>query len=276
MSKQAFPFAVRLLGFDPGARSHIAALLSRDRERGFRYVALEEDELQDPDLHLVDADDLRALAEAAALPAADLRPVLLAGEPAVDFPCACIPKPVDAGALLAGLDALVERRADALSRLQASDVVLVSERRRRPRPDVDLGDPARYEQMRRKIPEDGVVLVIDRRPALSDAVTAMLGRYDIEVVRVDSENDAVRLREQRQVSLLLINTSTPQVDPYRLCWALQEQGSRARAACVLLVGPGFVYDREQARFAGVDGFLRKPLAPPALLSVLRRYLPLKG
>lgn len=276
MSKQAFPFAVRAIGFSAGELSRLAAQLVSARQRGFRYVLLEEDNLQDPDLYLVDGEDLRALAAVSDLRPGDLRPVLLVGAPAVEMPCQCIPRPVEAGALFAGLDALVERRADALSRLQASDVVRVPERRRRPRPDLDLGDPARYERMRRKIPENGVVLVVDRHPALHEAVAAMLRRQGAEVVRVDSETAAVGLREQRQVSLLLINTSTPHVDPYRLCWALQEQGSQVRHACVLLVGPHFVYDPEQARFAGVDGFLRKPLGAPALMSVLKRYLPARG
>lgn len=267
-----FPFAVRLIGFAPAEQEGIAGHFALEREHGYRYVALEEDNLQDPDLHLANADDLHALAEVADLRPGDLRPVLLLGTPKADLDCPGIPRPLDGGRLLAGLDRLVERRADALSRLEASDVVRVSERRRRPRPHLDLGDPARYETMRRRIPEDGVVLVVDRRPELGEVLAGMLRRFGRMVERVESETAAIAIRQRRPVALLLINTSTPHVDPYRLCWALQEQGAQTRTACVLLVGPHFMLDREQARFAGVDGFLRKPLTTPQLLSVLKRFL----
>ncbi|HEY8607635.1 MAG TPA: response regulator [Noviherbaspirillum sp.] len=273
MSQQAFPFAVRLLGFSHSEEERIAEHLAQERERGFRYLVLEEDNLQDPDLHVANADDLHALATVNDLCPSEIRPALLVGAPAVDLPHPCVPRPYTWQSVLAVLDRLVVQRADALSRLQASDVVRVAERRRRHRPDLDLGDPAQYEKMRRKVPEDGMVLVVDRNPALYDVLADLLLRYKVPVEWVNSETDAIALREQRPVALLLLNTSTPHVDPYRLCWAMQEQDSPLRMACALLVGPHFVYDREQARFAGVDGFLRKPLSTQHLMALLRRFLP---
>src|SRR5690606_17951721 len=129
------------------------------------YFILDEDNLQDPDLYLVKGDDPRALANLAARHPSILRPALLIGTPATPLPYKTIAGRIESATLVAALDELVEQRADALARLEASDVVLVPERRRRDRA-IQPADPAVFERMRVRRPEKGMVLVVDRTPAL--------------------------------------------------------------------------------------------------------------
>jgi CheY-like chemotaxis protein len=42
---------------------------------------------------------------------------------------------------------------------------------------------------------------------------------------------------------------------------------------IFLIGKPFVYDPLQARDAGADGYLTKPLASNHLLSALKKFLP---
>lgn len=85
---------------------------------------------------------------------------------------------------------------------------------------------------------------------------------------------AVRLCEETPVAVVLINTSTPGIDPYALCAAIKARPEAARVAVVLLVGPTFAYDAARAAAAGVRGFLDKPVADRHLLGAIKKLLSL--
>ncbi len=273
MSQQTFPFAVRLIGFTEEESLAFDTAFATPQGKGYTYSRLVEHNLQDPDLYIANADALRALVTLTDLRPSDVRPALLAGTPSVDLPYPRVRRPIDWPELFEALDLLIEKRADALSRLEASDIVAVPERRRRDRLDIDLTDPAEYLKMRAKVPEDGIVLVIDRSSALRDYLSDLLGRQQVEVAWVSGEVQAVELCKRRPVAVVLINTSTPGVDPYRLCWAIKEKDSPVRIAVVFLVSKPFVYDMQQASYVGADGFLSKPLASHHLVNTLKKFLP---
>ena len=209
------------------------------------------------------------------LGAGDVRPALLVGTPQIALSYPRVARPLEWAAFFVALDDLVEKRADALARLEASDVVIVPERRRRQRLDIDLTDPAEYEKMRTKIPEDGAVLIVDKNTASRDYLSDLLARQprQVPVLWAGDEVAAVDICKQQPIAVVLINTSTPGVDPYRLCWGIKEKDSPVKTTVILLISKPFEYDREQAHYVGVEGFLNKPLASNHLITVLKKYLP---
>jgi CheY-like chemotaxis protein len=271
MAPAFFPYAVRLFGFDEAATAAIEHSLADPQGQGYGYFVLAEDNLQDPDLYICKGSDLRALVRLSDLRPSELRPALLVGTPAIDLPYERIAEPVKPAALLAALNGLVEKRADALARLQASDVVLVPERRRRNR--LSLPGPAEYEKMRVRRPEDGIVLVLDKTPALRNYLSDLLERHKLRVEWAGTEDSAVELCQRNPTAIMFINTSTPGVDPYRVCWSVKEKHAPVHTAVVFLVSKPFEYDQAQARYVGADGFLNKPLASHHLLSVLKKFVP---
>jgi CheY-like chemotaxis protein len=274
MSIQPFPFAVRLIGFSPEEETLFESGFAAGQGKGYRYFRLDPDNLQDPDIYVANAENLAALVTLADVQPSAVRPALLVGVPVVDLPYPRVARPLNRHLLFDAIDDLVERRTEALARLEASDIVAVPERRRRPRLDVDLTDPAEYERMRAKVPENGVVLVVDRAPALSDYLSDLLARQNVPVLWRSDEEGAADACKAREVAVVLINTSTPGVDPYRLCRAIKGKDAPVKTAVILLVSQPFVYDAEQGRLAGADGFLSKPLASHHLISVLKKFLPL--
>lgn len=273
MSFHNFPFAVRLIGFSSAEEERFDAAFAV--RQGYGYFRLAQNNLQDPDMYVANADELRALVSLADLRPSDVRPALMIGDPQIELPYPRVARPIDWTALIDALDGLVEKRADALSRLEASDIVTVPERRRRNRLDVDLTDPAEYEKMRAKVPDNGLVLVIDKNSALRDYLSDLLARQQVKVAWADDETKAVDICQQHPVAVVMINTSTPGVDPYRLCWAIKEKDAPVRIAVVFLVSKPFAYDLEQARYVGADGFLNKPLASQHMISVLKKFMPLQ-
>lgn len=269
--KSSFPFAVRLIGFSSNVTARIGTHFAEGRSKGYSYFCLPEDNLQDPDIFLANANEGKALVALSYLGPSAVRPVLLVGTPEIELPHARIPSPINLSQLMKALDELIEKRADTLSRLEASDVVTVPERRRRDRLDVDLTNPGEYISMRRP-PVIGGVLIIDKNSLLSDYVAGLLARRKVPVNWADEEVAALEFCEKSKISLVMINTSTPKVDPYRFCEAVKTNIAE-RATVIFLVGKSFTYNQTLARQAGCDGFLNKPVTGNGLVSIFKKFLP---
>ena len=119
------------------------------------------------------------------------------------------------------------------------------------------------------------VLIVDKRGALRDHVAKLLKPYEhLSVEWTDSATSALKLCEETPVSVVIVNTSTPSIDPYELCKSIKAQPGGERIAVVLLVNQAFGYDTMRARAVGVRGMLDKPVADRHLLAALRKLMSL--
>jgi PleD family two-component response regulator len=273
MSNYSFPFAVRLIGFSNQEADAFDASFAVEQGKGYGYFSLSEDNLKDPDIFIANADDLKALVTLSDLRPSVVRPALLVGLPSIALPYSRVERPIRWNKLYEILDDLVEKRADALSKLDASAVVSVSERRRRDRMDVDLTDPSEYPHMRTRLPDDIGILIVDKSPRIQSYLAEWLMRHNMPVAWVNDETKAADLCSEKSIAVVLINTSTPGVDPYRLCKTIKQESRIEKTAVIFLIGKPFVYDPVQARDAGADGYLTKPLVSNHLLSTLKKFLP---
>lgn len=295
MHSPSHPHAVRLIGFAPHECAALGALLAQSPATGPHYYCLLDDSLQEPDLYLVKSDDPAALTLLAGLHAGELTPALLVGPAVPNLPFGRIDWPPDALRLHQLLADLMARRAQALARMAASGhVPVLIERRRNPRLDVDLSEmsehaaPGQPQAMamadtqvrvnpyayRRQPPPSGAILIVDKGGAFRDHVAKVIGARRMPVEWTDSAGAAVRLCDETAVSLLMINTATPAVDPYRLCADVKCLPSAHRTAVVFLVSRGYPYDAPRARAAGVRGLLDKPVADRHLYSAIRKLMSL--
>jgi len=268
-----YPFAIRLIGFPPDERPHIANALAKAPDDGPGYSCLHEDSLQDPDLTMVNGDDLKALARVMANAPTALLPVIVVGNAVMDFPYPRLERPHDWARMYDMLEELLQRRAESLAHLAARGLPFITERRRRPRLDFDVTDPADYARQR-KAPPRGAVLIVDKGGALRDHMAKLVGERKLSIEWTDSAATAVHLCEETPVSLVMINTSTPGIDPYGLTAAIKAQKGAERIAVILLVGNAFHYHSGKAKAAGVRGILDKPVADRHLLATLKKMLSL--
>lgn len=274
MPPPTFPFAVRLIGFHLLEEESFDAVCAGKSVARHEYFRLAGDNLQDPDLYVVNADDPRSLQALPGLHPGPMRPALLVGADRFDLPFPRVPRPLASPAVFEALDRLMEQRTEALARLQASDIVIVPERRRRVRLG-DGRDAVEYERMRIKRAETGAVLVVDRTDAFRDQLAEMLARYKVPVMWADSEVRAFEMCRQQAVAIVMINTSAPEINPYRLCWAIKEKDAPVETTVMLLVGKASDYDTLQAAYVRTDGYLIKPLMPQHLLGAIKKFLPLR-
>ena len=272
MSANNFPFAARLIGFNQQETEIFDATFALDQGKGYGYFRLAEDHLQDPDLYIANAEELNVLVALSDLRPSDVRPVLLVGTPTIPLPYTRVERPIRWQRLFEALDQLIEKRADTLARLEASDVVMVPERRRRNRVDIDLTDPVDYESLRTELPRGGAVLIVDKSPAFRDFVAEFLARHRIEVLWAKGEEEAEGACARQRVSVMLINTSVADVDAYRLCQAVKTARPHDKTSVIFLVSKSSDYALDEARKVNVDGFLTKPVATQHVVSALRKFM----
>ncbi len=266
-----YPFAIRLIGFSPDERPRIANALAKAPDDGPGYSCLLDDSLQDPDLTIVNGDDLKALARVMAQPPTALEPVIVVGDAAMDFPYPRLERPMEWMRMFDMLEELLQRRSESLAALNSRGLPVITERRRRPRLDLDVTDPAEYAKQR-KAPPRGAILIIDKGGALRDHLAKLVGERKLSIEWTDAAATAVRLCEETPISLVIINTSTPGIDPYGLTAAIKAQKGAERIAVVLLVGPSFHYHSARAKAAGVRGILDKPVADRHLLATIKKLM----
>ncbi|GAB3456748.1 hypothetical protein GCM10027321_10620 [Massilia terrae] len=265
-------FAVRLIGFDPGEGTQLAAALAGSPAAGPAYFCLLDESLQEPDVFLANGDDGAALAQLESVRPCPVQPALVIGSGARDCGWPILDKPLDGVRLHLMLTQLMTRREQALGQLAEPGKPVAIDRRRHPR----LGDDAvaaSYDS-RRRPPPSGAVLIIDKGGSFRDHVAEVLPSRRAPVEWTDSAPAAVRLCDETPVSLVMINTSTPGIDPYALCSVIKKQSGAERTAVVFLVSRSFAYDSGRARDAGVRGLLDKPVADRHLVAALHKLLSL--
>jgi CheY-like chemotaxis protein len=268
MHAQKTPTAVRLLGFAPDIAAHLVTLLAGAPRSGPLYACLHEDSLQEPDIVLADGTNAAALAWLDGMRCAP--PTLVIGglgHAGYDH----LAHPIEAEQVYACMAKLLAERRRALALLSARGEPLLAERRRRPRlgPDAGCADG-------RRPPRDGKVLIVDKGGAFRDHLAGLVGNGRLSIAWTDSASMAVRLCDETPVSLAMINTAAPGIDPYGLSRAIKAQEGAERTAVVLLVGKTFSYDSTLAHGAGVRGLLDKPVGDRSLVAMLQRLTSLPG
>ncbi|AIY41220.1 twitching motility protein PilG [Collimonas arenae] len=278
MKNHNAPFAIRFIGFSAREINIFDATFSVEQNRQKQYFRLFADSLQEPDLYLVNSDDLKALAMLADMEPNNLRPVLLVGTPHVELPFACVERPIRWLKLFDALDTLMERRQIMLAKQNPSDATLASnvpERRRRERLDLDLTDPLEYERMRNKQPQSDRILVIDNQSAFRDDLALALAHHVVPVEWVGTPDAAAEVYTRLSISVVLINPKLAHVDPYELCTEIKRQHPNTRIAVVFLIEKDFAYDHVRASQVGCDGFLHRHLEQPQILLAIGKFLSLR-
>jgi CheY-like chemotaxis protein len=273
MSIKTPTIAIRLLGFSAKEEETFSAVLAVARETGYSYTCLRTGCVQDPDMYIVNASNIKAIATLSDLNPGDAMPVLLIGKTDIDLPYQVMPKPIRWRNIFGILDELINKRELLLHTLAAHTINLtVHERRAHKRIDFDLTDPQVYQKMRDTPMAKGGILVVDKDTQFREYVAAMMDHYGITVTLAADERSALMLDRNNQHALTLINTSTPDVDPYQLCDGLKKQNHGLKTSVIFLIDQSFDYKLGLAERVRCDGFLVKPLSRRVLLSTIRKYL----
>ena len=117
------------------------------------------------------------------------------------------------------------------------------------------------------------VLIIDDDIRNIFALTAMLERQQMEVVSVDSGNDALETLEQNpDIDIALVDIMMPEMDGYETMTRMREVPTFKDRPIIALTAKAMKGDREKCIEAGASDYIAKPVNNAHLLSILRSWL----
>ncbi len=112
------------------------------------------------------------------------------------------------------------------------------------------------------------VLVIEDNHDTADTWRMLLETHGHEVAVAYSGPDGVELARRFRPEVVLSDLGLPQMDGYAVARALRDDPVTARAWLIAISGYGQSSDQRQARAAGFDRYLTKPVDPDDLLGLL--------
>jgi PAS domain S-box-containing protein len=112
------------------------------------------------------------------------------------------------------------------------------------------------------------ILTVDDNRDAADGLVLLLERAGHQVVTAHDGEEAVRAAGELQPDAVVLDIGLPKLDGYEVARRIRAEGWAANVVLVALTGFGQESDRRQARDAGFDCHLVKPVDPRELLRTL--------
>ena len=117
------------------------------------------------------------------------------------------------------------------------------------------------------------VLVVDDDIRNIFALTAMLERQEMDVISVDSGQEALdTLSGRDDIDVALVDVMMPEMDGYVTMSRMRELPSFKNRPIIALTAKAMKGDREKCIEAGASDYIAKPVETPELLSMLKSWL----
>ncbi len=120
------------------------------------------------------------------------------------------------------------------------------------------------------------VLIVDDEIAFAAVMREVLDAFGLDVNVAHNARDALRRIRHMPPDLLLIDVMMPEVDGLSLIRRIQKEPAWLQIPIVVISARSEKGDRNEAMFAGADGFLGKPFTSEELRTALRPFLPQDG
>lgn len=120
---------------------------------------------------------------------------------------------------------------------------------------------------------DGRILLVDDSPLVLEASRGMLESLGLEVIAVDSGQQALTHCGRDDIDLVLLDCRMPGLDGFATAQAWrQREGGLRRTAIIAVSAELDAADSERLRQSEMDDFLPKPYNVPKLAALLRQWL----
>lgn len=110
----------------------------------------------------------------------------------------------------------------------------------------------------------GRVLVVDDDPSLQTLVSMLLGRVGIETRKAETAVEGIRLINEEEFNLLILDLMLPDMDGFDLLKALRQDDRFDNLPVLILSSRADPEAISKGLELGADGYLTKPYLPHSL------------
>ncbi len=116
------------------------------------------------------------------------------------------------------------------------------------------------------------ILVVEDEPLILDLITILLERAGHEVVRAATAEEGLSLAGCRAPDLVLMDIALPGIDGFAATRILKSSPATSGVPVVALTAQAMRADAEEAKRAGCDGFIAKPISTHEFLEQVEAHL----
>ncbi len=116
-----------------------------------------------------------------------------------------------------------------------------------------------------------VVLSVDDSPIVQAMIRRTLCE-NYEVISASSAIEALGILNRRQVDLILLDVTMPEIDGFEFCHTIRKMSKFKDTPVVMLTAKDGLIDRARGHLAGTNRYLTKPVDKEELLEVIQEFV----
>ena len=115
------------------------------------------------------------------------------------------------------------------------------------------------------------ILLVDDMRSFLDLEATFLSRAECRLVTASTGLDAIRVARAEKPDLIVLDIEMPEMNGIQACRILKSDAATSRIPVIVLTS---MQMEDEARRAGANHFLRKPIDEPTFLAEVKRFLPI--
>lgn len=264
-------YSVEVIGFSPTDLMALASVFELSSRRVPKFARHNAVGTQ-PDILLVDANDMDAVRLLHERNAAELIPTILIGDSNRGTNWPVLPRPIRWMKLFQAFDAAVAppsseapakpAEAAAVPGAQVNTAQLVA------KSESDISGATRAQNSRADW-----VLVVDDNYTVREFMKSKLAAFGFNVDYAESGEQAIGFTGQKYYACIFLDVIMPGIDGYQVCKLIKSNRSAQKTAVVMLTSKDSPFDKIRGSMSGCDAYLTKPVDEEKLLETIARFLP---
>ena len=116
------------------------------------------------------------------------------------------------------------------------------------------------------------VLLVDDEPDILEFLHYNLSRNGFDTIQASNGKDAIRLADQEEPDLILLDIMMPDMDGVETCYEMRKNPKLKNTLVAFLTARSEEYSEIAGLEAGADDYIQKPIRPRLLLSRIKALM----